>query len=70
MNFMVSLGIKSLYVLNDTQAYGLGIATSVAQAATAAGITVIANEGYDPKASNYQALMTKISATTTATRRT
>ena len=61
VNFMVSLGIKSLYVLNDTQAYGLGIATSVAQAATAAGITVIANEGYDPKASNYQALMTKIS---------
>ena len=61
VNFMVSLGIKSLYVLNDTQAYGLGIATSVAQAATKAGITVIANEGYDPKASNYQALMTKIS---------
>ncbi len=61
VNFMVSLGIKSLYVLNDTQAYGLGIGTSVAQAAKAAGINVIANEGYDPKASNYQALMTKIS---------
>ena len=61
VNFLVSLGIKSLYVLNDTQAYGLGIATSVAQAAKAAGINVIANEGYDPKASNYQALMTKIS---------
>jgi len=61
VNFMVSLGIKSLYILNDTQAYGLGIANSVQQAATKAGITVIANEGYDSKASNYQALMTKIS---------
>ena len=61
VNFLLSLNIKSLYVLNDTQAYGLGIGTSVAQAAKAAGINVIANEGYDPKASNYQALMTKIS---------
>ena len=61
VNFLLSLNIKSLYVLNDTQAYGLGIGTSVAQAAKAAGINVIANEGYDPKASNYQSLMTKIS---------
>lgn len=61
MNFMVSLGVKSLYVLNDQQAYGKGVADSVAQAAKAAGITVIANEGYDTKAANYQALMTKIS---------
>jgi branched-chain amino acid transport system substrate-binding protein len=61
VNFMVSLGIKSLYILNDTQAYGLGIANSVEQAAKAAGINVIGNEGYDTKASNYQALMTKIS---------
>jgi branched-chain amino acid transport system substrate-binding protein len=33
----------------------------VNQAATAAGITVIAQEGYDPKAADYKALMTKIS---------
>ncbi len=61
VNFMVSLGIKSLYILNDQQAYGKGVADSVAQAAKAAGINVIANEGYDTKAANYQALMTKIS---------
>ena len=61
VNFMVSLNVKSLYILNDQQAYGKGVADSVAQAATAAGITVIANEGYDTKAANYQALMTKIS---------
>lgn len=61
VNFMVSLGVKSLYILNDQQAYGKGVADSVAQAAKAAGITVIANEGYDSKAANYQAVMTKIS---------
>lgn len=61
VNFMVSLGVKALYILNDQQAYGKGVADSVAQAAKAAGITVIANEGYDTKAANYQALMTKIS---------
>ncbi len=61
VNFMVSLGVKTLYILNDQQAYGKGVADATAQAATAAGITVIANEGYDTKASNYQALMTKIS---------
>lgn len=61
VQFMVSLGVKSLYIVNDQQAYGKGVADSVAQAATAAGITVIANEGYDTKAANYQALMTKIS---------
>ncbi len=61
VNFMVSLGVKSLYILNDQQAYGKGVADSVELAAKAAGLNVIANEGYDTKASNYQALMTKIS---------
>ena len=61
VNFMVSLGVKALYVVNDQEAYGKGVADSVAQAATKAGITVVANEGYDPKAADYKALMTKIS---------
>jgi len=34
---------------------------SVAQAATAAGINVLGNEGYDATAANYRALMTKVS---------
>ena len=61
VNFMLSEGIKSLYVLNDQEVYGKGVADSVAQAATAKGMNVIANEGYDPKAADYKALMTKIS---------
>ena len=61
VNFMVQQGAKSLYILNDQQAYGKGVADAVEQAAKAAGITVIANEGYDTTSGNYQSLMTKIS---------
>jgi branched-chain amino acid transport system substrate-binding protein len=60
VNFMVSQGVTSLYILDDQEVYGKGIADSVNDAATAAGITVIAQEGYDPKAADYKALMTKI----------
>jgi branched-chain amino acid transport system substrate-binding protein len=61
VNLMVSLGVKSLYILDDQEVYGKGVADSVNQAAQAAGITVIAQEGFDPKAADYKALMTKIS---------
>lgn len=61
VNLMVSLGIKTLYILDDQEVYGKGVADSVHIAAEKAGITVIAQEGYDPKAADYKALMTKIS---------
>ncbi|MDD2922355.1 MAG: branched-chain amino acid ABC transporter substrate-binding protein [Anaerolineales bacterium] len=61
VNFMVSQGIKSVYILDDQEVYGKGIGDAVNQAAKIAGITVIAQEGFDPKASDYRALMTKIS---------
>jgi len=60
--FLKSKGVKSAYVLNDKEAYGLGVARNFAGAAKAAGITVLGFDAYDPKASNYQALMTKIKA--------
>jgi branched-chain amino acid transport system substrate-binding protein len=58
---MVKVGVKSVYIVNDQEVYGKGVADSVENAAKAAGITVIANEGFDPKAADYKALMTKIS---------
>lgn len=61
VNFMVSQGVKSIYILDDQEVYGKGVGDSVNQAAQAAGITVIGQEGYDPKAADYKALMTKIS---------
>ncbi|MFI7588954.1 branched-chain amino acid ABC transporter substrate-binding protein [Spongisporangium articulatum] len=55
-----TLKTKSVYVLNDNQTYGQGVAKTFATAAQAAGIKVIANEAIDPKAANYTALMQKI----------
>jgi branched-chain amino acid transport system substrate-binding protein len=61
VKFLVSQGVKTLYILDDQEVYGKGVGDSVHQSAIAAGITVIAQEGYDPKAADYKALMTKIS---------
>ena len=57
---MQELGVKSVYILNDKEVYGKGVADATASAAEKLGITVIANEGYDPKAPNYDALFEQI----------
>jgi len=49
-------GCKKLYVLNDKEVYGKGIADQVVPLAKAQGITVLGNQGIDPKAANYRAL--------------
>jgi branched-chain amino acid transport system substrate-binding protein len=58
--FLVSQGVKSVSVLNDKEAYGLGVAKNFAGAAKAAGMTVTGFTAYDPKQANYQALFTRI----------
>jgi branched-chain amino acid transport system substrate-binding protein len=62
-SFLKSKGVTSVYVLNDKEAYGLGVAKNFAGAAQAAGIKVLGFDAYDPKAPNYQALFTKIKNT-------
>jgi len=57
-----SLGFKKVYVLNDKQTYGFGVAKTYVAAAKKLGITVVANEGWDAKASSYEALATRIKA--------
>jgi len=54
------LAIKKMYILNDNETYGQGVAKSVASEAAKNGITVIANEAWDAKATNYTALFQKI----------
>ncbi|HVN14199.1 MAG TPA: branched-chain amino acid ABC transporter substrate-binding protein [Anaerolineales bacterium] len=61
VKFLQTLGVKTLYILDDQEAYGKGVADSVALAAKNAGITVLGEDGYDPKAADYKAEMTKIS---------
>ncbi len=59
--FMQSLGAKTVYILDDQELYGKGVADVFEKTAKEIGMTVVGHEGIDPKAQNYQALMTKIS---------
>jgi branched-chain amino acid transport system substrate-binding protein len=60
---MKEQGVKSVYILNDKEAYGLGVAKNVQGAAEAAGITVTGFAAYEPKSANFEALFTKIKGT-------
>jgi branched-chain amino acid transport system substrate-binding protein len=61
--FMQKQGIESVYILNDKEAYGLGVATTTRKAAESLGIEVKGFEAWDPKASSYEAQMKKIQGT-------
>jgi branched-chain amino acid transport system substrate-binding protein len=56
------LGIQSVYILDDTGAYGEGIANSFEQQAIAKGINVLGHDKLDPKESDYTTVLTKINA--------
>jgi branched-chain amino acid transport system substrate-binding protein len=58
--FLKSRGVKRVSVLNDKEAYGLGVAKNFAGAAKAAGMTVTGFTAYDPKQANFQALFQHI----------
>jgi branched-chain amino acid transport system substrate-binding protein len=58
--FLAARGVKRVSVLNDKEAYGLGVAKNFAGAAKAAGMTVTGFTAYDPKQSNFKALFTTI----------
>jgi branched-chain amino acid transport system substrate-binding protein len=58
--FLADKGVKRVSVLNDKEAYGLGVAKNFAGAAKAAGMTVTGFAAYDPKQANFQATFTRI----------
>src|SRR5689334_17373409 len=51
-----SLGYKKVYVLNDKQTYGFGVASTYRNAAKKLGIQVVGFKGWDAKQSSYEAL--------------
>ena len=55
-------GCTALYVLNDKEVYGKGVADLVAALAPKRGIRILANEGLDLKAANFRAIANKIKA--------
>jgi branched-chain amino acid transport system substrate-binding protein len=57
-----SLGMKKVYILDDQELYGKGLAGIFETTAKKEGLQVLGHEGINPKASDYKALMTKIKA--------
>jgi branched-chain amino acid transport system substrate-binding protein len=60
--FANTLHVKTAYVLDDTGAYGVGIADAFSAQAAKKGIKVLGRDKVDPRAEDYSAVMTKIKA--------
>ena len=58
--FTEVLKVRSVYVLDDGTAYGIGIADSFEAQAAKKGISVLGRDRLDPQASDYAAVLTKI----------
>jgi branched-chain amino acid transport system substrate-binding protein len=61
--FAKSEGVKSVYILNDKQAYGLGVASNFRDAAESLGIKIAGFAAYDSKATSYTSIYDKIKQT-------
>ena len=58
--FADTLHVKSVYGLDDSGAYGIGIATAFEAQAKKRGIEVLGHDRLDPKAADYTPALTKI----------
>ncbi len=54
------LGLKNVFVLNDAETYGQGIANLFIKYAKTLGITIAGNQKWDKKASSYESLASRI----------
>ncbi len=59
-DWMEEKGVKKLYILDDKQVYGAGVAKTTGDAAEIRGIEVVGTDGIDPKAPNYRSLASKV----------
>jgi branched-chain amino acid transport system substrate-binding protein len=62
-NFMAEkLGIKNVYVLDDSGAYGVGLADAYQKQAEAKGVKLLGRDRLDPKSADYTSILTKVKA--------
>ena len=61
--FKEDLGVTKVFILDDKEQYGKGVADAFESAAEEIGLEVVGHEGWDKNAQNYTALMTQIEAT-------
>jgi branched-chain amino acid transport system substrate-binding protein len=60
--WMQDEGVQSVYILDDAEVYGKGVAKNTQAAAEELGIEIAGTDSWDGKASNYRALAAKIQA--------
>ncbi len=60
--FAKGAGFKKVFILNDKQTYGFGVASAYQFTAKKIGLQVAGFQGWDAKASSYEALATSIKA--------
>jgi branched-chain amino acid transport system substrate-binding protein len=61
--FKDDLGVTKVFILDDKEQYGKGVADAFESAAEEIGLEVVGHEGWDKAAQNYTALMTQIEGT-------
>jgi branched-chain amino acid transport system substrate-binding protein len=61
--FAQSKDVKTVYVLNDKESYGLGVATNFRNAAESLGMKVVGFDAYDPRQASFEAVFTKVKGT-------
>ena len=59
-SYMKDEGVTKLYILNDKEVYGKGLADQVEKIGAEQGIEVLGNDGIDVKAANFRSLAAKI----------
>jgi branched-chain amino acid transport system substrate-binding protein len=60
--FAQTLKVKTVYVLDDSGAYGVGMANAFEDQAKKNGMTVLGHDQLDPKGADYSNILTKIKA--------
>src|SRR5580700_7661112 len=60
--FADTLHVKSVYVLDDSGAYGVGMANAFEEQARKDGMTVLGHDQLDPREADYTTILTKIKA--------
>ena len=60
--FAKELGLTKIFVVNDSETYGQGIANLFVKYAEKLGITILGNQKWDKKASSYESLASRIKA--------
>ena len=60
--YMKDEGVTSVYILDDKEVYGQGVAKNTQDAAEKLGIKIAGTDSWEGKASNYRALASKIKA--------